>query len=67
MGAYQWDKRHGYGEMYWVDGTIYKGQWEFGVEHGHGKLHLPNGQIKDGLFENNIYKGAIFEKAEEGQ
>jgi hypothetical protein len=21
------DLKHGYGEMYWYDGTVYKGEW----------------------------------------
>jgi len=53
--------------MYWVDGTTYKGQWEYGAQHGHGKLYLPNGEIKEGIFENNVYKGPIFEVGEDGQ
>ena len=43
--------------MYWVDGTIYKGEWQFGAQHGKGQLTLPNGLIKEGNFDNNQYVG----------
>jgi len=26
-GCYKEDERHGYGEMYWTDGSCYKGEW----------------------------------------
>lgn len=26
-GSYYQDQRHGYGELFWVDGTVYKGEW----------------------------------------
>lgn len=28
--------RSGYGEMYWNDGSIYKGNWKDGIQHGEG-------------------------------
>ena len=28
------DERHGYGEMYWTDGSVYKGEWNNGKQHG---------------------------------
>jgi hypothetical protein len=31
VGEYFNDLRNGYGEMYWRDGSYYKGQWEKGV------------------------------------
>lgn len=30
-GVYKDDERHGYGEMYWTDGSCYKGEWENGI------------------------------------
>lgn len=29
-GSFVNDFRHGYGEMYWIDGSYYKGSWEKG-------------------------------------
>jgi hypothetical protein len=48
--------RHAYGEMYWNDGTIYKGEWQLGAQHGAGELILPNGEVKKGFFENNVFQ-----------
>lgn len=53
------DERDGYGEMYWTDGSIYKGEWRKGIQEGKGVMTFPDGRIKDGNFENNIFKGAI--------
>lgn len=35
------DLRHGYGEMYWPDGSYYKGYWEKGIQNGEGELYVP--------------------------
>lgn len=53
------DKRHGYGEMFWKDGSYYKGDWEMGVQHGFGTIRLVTGEVKKGRFENNVYMGKI--------
>jgi len=58
------DERNGYGEMYWTDGSVYKGEWIKGIQHGKGIMTFPDGRIKDGMFEDNIFKGAI--KVKEG-
>lgn len=52
------DDREGFGEMTWVDGSFYTGQWELGVQHGYGRVVFPDGTIKEGYFENNIFRGA---------
>ena len=54
-GLYHDDKRQGYGEMFWVDGTTYKGNWMHGAQHGKGTHTLPNGETKIGIFENNNF------------
>ena len=41
--------------MYWVDGTVYKGEWQHGAQHGSGQLILPNGEVKQGFFKNNAF------------
>lgn len=51
--------RQGYGEMYWIDGSIYKGLWVQGVQNGIGLMVFPDGNQKVGLFENNVYKSTI--------
>ena len=58
------DERNGFGEMYWTDGSIYKGEWKKGIQHGRGVMTMPDGRIKDGIFEANIFKGAV--KVREG-
>ena len=47
----------GYGEMYWTDGSVYKGEWKKGIQNGRGVMSFPDGRIKDGYFENNVFKG----------
>ena len=41
--------------MFWVDGTVYRGEWLKGVQHGYGKLILPDGSVKEGMFEHNVF------------
>jgi len=47
--------RQGYGEMYWNDGSSYKGQWEKGKHYGEGELMIPNKGLLKGRFVNNAY------------
>ena len=58
-GNYFDDLRHGYGEMYWLDGSYYKGMWERGIQHGKGEMCLFNNSPKRGIFENNVYIGDL--------
>jgi hypothetical protein len=32
MGSFSNDVRQGYGEMYWNDGNVYKGEWNNGAQ-----------------------------------
>ena len=57
------DRRHGYGEMFWADGSYYKGDWEMGQQHGFGTIKLPEGKIKKGKFENNVYIEKVIDEA----
>ena len=50
--------------MFWIDGSIYKGDWEMGVQHGFGMITLTDGTIKKGKFENNVYVGKVTETTE---
>jgi len=45
--------------MYWVDGSIYKGEWRNGLQHGLGTITFTDGKSKKGKFENNIYIGKL--------
>ena len=54
--------RHGYGEMYWTDGSYYKGHWEKGIQHGEGELVIPGKKPKRGVFQNNIFIGEAEDK-----
>ena len=56
-GSYLDDLRQGYGEMYWSDGLVYKGNWDKGMQHGLGRLELPDDRVKEGIFKNNKYIG----------
>ena len=49
--------RNGQGEMYWIDGSHYKGGWKNGIQDGIGELYKPNESILKGLFQNNIFVG----------
>jgi hypothetical protein len=41
--------------MYWVDGSVYKGEWLNGQQHGKGVLVMADGRVKDGTFVNNKF------------
>lgn len=51
------DEREGYGEMYFTDGTIYKGNWQRGLQTGKAMIIFPDGNSKEGFFSNNIFYG----------
>ena len=44
-----------YGEMYWADGSLYKGNWAKGLQEGLGILKFPDGLVTAGFFKENIY------------
>jgi hypothetical protein len=46
--------REGYGEMFWSDGCIYKGQWHKGVQHGKGEMYIMGQDTFKGMFEHNM-------------
>ena len=51
------DVREGFGEMTWLDGSEYRGEWKNGgIQHGLGFMKFTDGTVKAGLFENNIFK-----------
>ena len=56
---FHWAMIATYGEMYWTDGSVYKGEWNKGIQHGKGIMTFPDGRVKDGYFENNVFKGNV--------
>ena len=42
--------------MFWVDGSVYIGDWIDGVQHGYGVMIFSNGERKEGLFEGGVFK-----------
>ena len=54
-GNYVKDQKKGYGEMYWKDGSIYRGYWDNGVQDGLGIMIFADGLRKAGFFTSNLY------------
>jgi hypothetical protein len=52
-GHYFEDLREGFGEMFWTDGSYYKGEWRKGNQEGEGTLFTPEKGLCKGLFKNN--------------
>ena len=48
---------HGYGELYYSDGSMYLGQWYNEKKHGQGKMIYLDGKIYTGNFENDDVNG----------
>ena len=46
--------KKGYGEMYWADGSIYRGFWDRGIQNGLGIMIFANGTRKAGIFRENV-------------
>ena len=53
-GNYWNDEREGYGEMYWIDGNVQKGQWHNGIFIESKKLKM-NQSYEDNIIEARIY------------
>lgn len=48
LGAYINDKKEGYGEFFWPDGRVFKGQWLNGKQNGHGVMTDSTGRRQEG-------------------
>ena len=46
------DKKHGYGEYFWPDGRIYKGNWVNGKQDGEGIFIRPDKTMIKGEWRN---------------
>jgi hypothetical protein len=47
-GGYLHDKKHGYGEFYWMSGNIYKGNYVNDERDGFGEMYFTDGTIYKG-------------------
>ena len=45
--------------MNWIDGSVYKGDWDSGIQHGLGLMKFADGTKKAGFFEENIFKAHL--------
>ena len=50
-GNYHSNLRHGSGEMFWCDGTFYKGNWLVDKPNGKGSL-FDGMEVTKGLFKD---------------
>ena len=51
------EKRHGFGEQIWVDGSRYAGWWQNDVQDGRGGLYYSDGVILIGEFKKDKAHG----------
>merc|ERR1712216_233683 len=56
-GAWEGNKRHGWGTFTYRDGTTYYGQWEQGLRHGKGKLVFKDGTVCIGAWSEDRRHG----------
>lgn len=50
---------HGYGEMYYLNGDCYKGQWQHGKINGEGIIYYATGATKKGTFKDDKENGSF--------
>ena len=50
-------KYHGWGTIWWVDGSVYTGQWVDGERTGTGIMRWADGSTYIGEFTHNAYNG----------
>lgn len=58
------DVKKGYGEMYWADGSIYRGFWDNGLQQGLGLMIFKDGLRKAGFFNANVYEKPLVDMKE---
>lgn len=56
QGEWKAGKREGKGEMTWIDGAKYRGQWKGDMRH-EGEMRMTNGNIYIGPFSKDKYHG----------
>lgn len=56
-GNFKHDQFHGYGELRYVDGSIYKGEFDYGDRCGYGVYTVPGGLSYEGQWTHNVKDG----------
>lgn len=51
VGAFVQGRIDGFGQMFFADGSKYKGEFKNDLPWGKGRMFLPNGQVKAGIWE----------------
>lgn len=60
-GTFSQGSLTGSGTLWYLDGTIYKGQVTNGKRHGYGTMYAPNGKFEyDGIWANDLIDKPIY-------
>lgn len=65
-GAWENDKRNGFGTYVWEDGQKYEGFWKNDVRHGKGTVFFKNGENLSGIWTNGKLNGEVIKKDKNG-
>ncbi len=65
-GEFKGGKPHGFGQMYWEDGTVYRGQLKAGQRDGYGTCEYADGTSYDGQWARDKKNGEGTFITEEG-
>ena len=65
-GAWENDKRNGFGTYVWEDGQKYEGFWKNDVRHGKGTVFFKNGENLSGIWTNGNLNGEVIKKDKNG-
>ncbi|MGH1384774.1 phospholipid carrier-dependent glycosyltransferase [Kordia sp.] len=65
-GAWENDKRNGFGTYVWEDGQKYTGQWKNDVRHGKGTVSFKNGERLEGAWIKGKLNGEVIKKNKNG-
>ncbi|EDP96325.1 glycosyltransferase family 39 protein [Kordia algicida OT-1] len=65
-GAWENDKRNGFGTYLWEDGQKYEGFWKDDVRHGKGTVFFKNGENLSGVWTNGKLNGEVIKKDKNG-
>ena len=56
-GTFEFDKRKGYGEVKWSNGSEYKGYFDNNERHGQGEMRWYDGTLYVGEWKNGLQSG----------
>ena len=54
IGEYKDGVRHGYGEMFYSDNTVFRGLWANDKQEGVGKLTQKDGSVREGIWKDGV-------------